>query len=324
MENNEKTPDNTEFESKNDMDNDTDNKDKGIYAAAIKCIFDKPKNIMGAFCLLLRKHDSKIVELVLWTTKSSQSETGLNLSVPWEDFSTKIPSIGPIDKESCEKLKSALKGKLSREMIGGIFKNLESNETPFSNEIKELIEKNLRYSINFDLKLEPFSQERLKNSGYERDETPSDATETANTENVSMAQIMADSMDKQVISCSGIVDPVNGIAASHLKEGDLVEVVIPTNSTTGMFLLDYYAKLNKTPEFPVRKVSFSENGGYIINLEADGGVTCIVKTSSDLRLRAKRASVAEGSVSGRKLMIIIAAGIAVITLAVIALIKLIL
>ena len=295
------------------------NNNKEIYAASVKCVFVKPKNIRGAFRLLLRRHDSKIIELLLWTTRTVPEEMELELSMPSEEFSTKISSIGPVDKQSSEKLSIALREKLTKEIIDSVFEDHESYLASFKDMVKELFEKNLRYAINVDMKFEPFDQERLKKSGYEREEASSNTTVA---ENVSMSKIMADSMVAQVITCSGIVDPVNGIAASQLKEGDIVEVVLPANSTIGAFLLDYCAKLDKIPEFPVKKVSMSENGAYIIDLEADGNVTCVVKTTSDLRLRAKKGYPLGSSVSGQKLMIIIGAGIAVLVLGLIALITL--
>ena len=318
MENNEKTPDVTEveFDSNDGINGDIDNEN---YAAAIKCIFSKAKTIRGAFCLLLRSHDSKIIELVLWTTKSASNEDpAFNQSMNWEDFSWKIPSIGPLDKESCEKLKSALIEKLSKETIDDIFKDPELNVNSFSSKIRELFEGKLYYLIEFYLEFEPFNKKRLKKSGYEREETPSDA----NAQNVSMTKIMFDQMDSQVLACTAIVDPVNGIAVSKLEEGDIVEVVISTSSTLGALLADHYAKSNKVPEYPVKNVTMSENGAYIINLEGDGGATCVVKTSSDLRLRAKKGYIYESSISGRNLMIIAGVSIVVFILALILLIRL--
>ena len=296
----------------------TDNIDKKNYAAAIKCTFSKPKTIGGAFCILLRKHDSKVIEFVLWTTRSdSNDEAGLVPAMSWEDFSTKIPSIGPIDRESCEKLKNVLKEKLSRNMIDSLFKGYESNIIAFTSEVRELFETTLHYLIKLDLEFEPFNQERLKSSGYERDDAPS----VANTEGVKMSQIIAEHIDSQIVNCNAIVDPVNGIAASQLKEGDIVEVAIQTNSTVGALLSDHYTKLNKAPELTVKNVSISESGSYVINLIADGGITCVVKTSSDLKMRAKEGYGAV-SVSGRKVMIVIGFGAAILILAVAALIRL--
>ena len=280
--------------------NDVDVYDNN-YSAAIKCIFSKPKTIKGAFCILLRKHDLKVIELVLWTTKNSPNEEyEVNPIMPWEDFSTKISSIGPIDKESCEKLQIAIKEKLTKEVLEFIFDDPKSNVTAFSSELRELIEINLRYLIKLELEFEPFSQKRLKDSGYERDIAPSNT----NTDGVKMSQIIAEQIDTQVVNCTVIVDPVNGIPASRLQKGDLVEVAIQTNSTVGALLADHYAKLHKMPEFPVKEVSISENGSYIINLEADGNIHCVTKISSDLRLRAKKSAFYESSLSKRSIIIV--------------------
>jgi len=318
VENYERASDNDEFEF--DIDDDTDDDtNEDNYAIAVKCIFGKPKNIMGAFCLLLRRHDSKVIELVLWTTKSIHSdELELNLTMPWEDFSTKIPSIGPIDKESCDKLKNALKDKLSKVVIDSIFDNHSSNTTSFSSELRVLFETTMRYSIKLDLKFELFHKERLRSSGYERE----DSSPNINAENVTMSQIIAEQIDTQIVNCTAIVDPVNGIAASHLKVGDIVKVILQKNSTIGTLLSDHYTRLNKVPAFPVKKVSRTESGVYIISLEADAGVTCVIKTTSDLKLRASRGYDIESSLSGRNLMIILGAGAAVFIIALIALIRL--
>ena len=296
--------------------------DRKNYAAAIKCIFSKPKTIGGAFCILLRKHDSKMIELVLWTTRSAPNndEAAPIPSMTWEDFSTKIPSIGPIDKESCEKLKYALKEKLSKDVIDNLFKGYESNVISFTSEVRELFETTLHYLIQLDLEFEPFNQERLKSSGYERDEVPPDTS----TEGVTMSQIIAEHIDAQIVNCNAVVDPVNGIAASHLKEGDIVEVVIQTNSTVGALLSDHYAKLNQTPEFPVQNVSISDSGSYVINLIGGEGISCVVKTSSDLKMRAKKGYAYGSPVSGRNVMIVAGFFVTVLVLGVIALIRLLL
>jgi hypothetical protein len=297
MENYGKTSENTEAEVELNSDVNKEN-----YAVAIKCIFNDPKNsIKGAFCFLLRKHDSKMIELVLWTTKSiPKEEINLLPSMPWEDFSTKTPTIGPIDNVSFEKLQTALKEKFTSEMIKNIFKDYESDLIPFKDDIKETIEGKLHYFINLDLEFEPFSQERLIKSGYERVE----ASPAKSSENVTMIQIMAEQMNNQQLNCTAIVDPINGIAAMELETGDLVEVVIPTNNPTGVLLSDYYTKLKKTPMFPVKNVSMSDNGSCTVSLEADVGLTCVVKIAGNLKIRGKRVHTYKKSVSKRSLIII--------------------
>jgi hypothetical protein len=296
-----------------------DNTDNATYAAAVKCTFIRPKVIMGAFCVLLRKHDLKIVESVFWTTKFvSVEKVELPTSFIWEDFLTKIPSIGPIDRESCEKLQITLKNSLSSETIENLFNDNESSTGHFSKVIRENIESRLRYSIKLDLEFEPSSQDRLKSSGYEREKV----TISTNTESVSMTQIIAEQIDtSQTINCTAIVDPVNGIAASELRAGDIVEVVIPTNSTIGTLLSDYYARLKKVPAYPVEKTSVSDNGSYIINLLADGGISCVVKAASGLKLRARKCPD-ENSISTRSFMIISGFSMAIFILGVSALIRL--
>ena len=317
MEDFENAPDNAEFDS--NMNND----EEESYAVAVKCIFGKPKNIMGAFCLLLRKRDFKIVELVVWTSRSAAGEgLALNLFMPWEDFSTKMPSIGPIDKESCEKLKNALKEVLSREMIDNIFKTYSSNPDTFIRDMKELFEATLRYSIKLDLKLELLSQERLKDSGYEREE-PQPSSNT-NAENVTMSKIIAEQIESQIVYCTAIIDPVNGIAASQLKTGDNVKVVLQKNNAIGTLLSDHYSRINRVPAFPVKEVKKTENGTYVISLEADAGITCVIKTTSDLKLRASTGYEFDGSLSARTILIILGAGVVVFVLALIALIRLLL
>ena len=299
MEEIEKTSINTKAEV--DLNNDDAN-----YAAAVKCIFKEPRNIVkGAFCLLLRKHDNKVIETIFWASKSKSDEgVELNVSMQWEEFSTKIPSIGPIDREICVKLQQALKDKLSGDMIEDLFVNHESKIVSFSSEIRGLFEEKLHYMIKLDTEFEPFSRKRLIKTGYEREETNTSTNTKTNTESISMTQIFSEQMESQIINCTAIVDPVNGIAASDLKTGDLVEIVLPTNNTIGALLSDYYAKLKKIPSYPVKKVSVSENGSYIIELDADGGLTCVIKLTSNLRLRTKKGYINNSSVSGRTFIII--------------------
>ena|GEM_PF-2561638 len=276
------------------------------YSAAVKCLFNEPRNIVkGAFCLILRRHDHRIVETIFWTTKSKSDEgAALSVSMPWEEFSTKIPSIGPIDREISVKLQQALKDKFSGEMIEDLFNNHKSDVVSLSSEIRGLFEEKLHYMINLDLEFEPFSRQRLIKTGYEREETQTNTSTKTNTANVKMTQMISEQMESQTISCTAIVDPVNGVAASELKKGDLVEVVLPTNNTVGALLSDYYAKLKKTPTYPVKKVSVSDNGSYIIELDADGGLTCVLKLTSNLRLRTKKGYLNQSSVSGRTFTII--------------------
>jgi len=297
MEDTEKSSENTKAEV--DLNN---NLDEVNYAAAVKCLFNEPRNmIRGAFCVLLRIHDQKVIETIFWATKSKSDEgAGIVLSMPWEEFSTKIPSIGPIDRENCVKLQQALKDKLSREMIENLFKDYESNVVSFSSEIRKLFEEKLHYIIKLDLEIEPFSRQRLQKTGYEREES---STNT-NSEKITMTQILSEQIESQIINCTAIVDPVNGIAASEIKTGDFVEVVLPPNNTIGALLSDYYAKIKKIPTYPVKKVSVSDNGSYIIELSADGGLTCVVKLAGNLRIRTKKGYLNESSVSGRTFMII--------------------
>ena len=315
MGNEEGTPENTEAEISSNSEAEEEN-----YAIALKCIFnDSKNNIKGAFCLLLRGYDSKIVELVLWTTKSiPKEEVKIHPSMPWEEFSTKIPSIGPIDNISFDKLQTAIKDKFSIDMIKNVFKEHESSAAPFNNEIKELIEGKLHYFMNLELEFEPFSQKRLIKSGYEREEPSS----SESSENVSMVQIMAEQMDKQRLNCTAVVDPINGIAALDLKAGDLVEVVLPTNNTIGTLLSDYYTKIDKVPTFPVKTVSVSDNGSCMIELEADGGLTCVVKITGNLKIRGKKGYKFKNRISRRN-VIIIGFSATVFILVLIALIKLI-
>ena len=303
------------------LNTESDFNDGGTYALAIKCVFVKPKNIRGAFRLLLRRHDSKIIELILWTTRDVSDEVKLEPSMPSEEFSTNISAIGLIDKESSGKLSSALKGKLTKEEISSIFEGQESSLDSFKNEVKELFEKNLRYNINIELEYEPFDKERLKKSGYEQEEAPSSE---ADAEKVSISQLMVESIATQVVNCAGVVDPVNGIAASQLQKGDIVEVVLPASGAVAVFLSDYCVKLNKTPEYPVKSVEVSENGSYIISLEADGGVTCVVKISSDLRLRAKKGYANETVALGRNLIIIAGVCVTIFVVVMVVLIRLLL
>lgn len=303
-----------EFELSSDINVESEN-----FAAAIKCIFNTPQNFTGAFCILLRRHDLKVIEFVLWTTKFTQDDVmELNLSMTWENFLKKIPSMGPMDNESCLKLKQALKDKLSEEMIGSVLDNPQSNTIPFGSEIRELFESKLHYTLELDLIIEEFSRERLKNSGYEREEVDSDI----NAESISMLKIMSEHPDSQVIFCTAFVDPLNGIAVSKLKEGDLLEVGLPINNTIGAILSDFYAKSNKIPTFPVKKVSVSDTGSFVIELEGDGGIPCIVKTTSDLRLRGKKGETYENSVSVSSFVIMIGFGITLITLAIVILVML--
>lgn len=279
------------MESNQNM-NPNENQNPTSYAGALKCIFKVPKGVLsGAFCAIVRAKDEKLVELIFWTTKL-RSPSEIDSSFAWEIFSTQIPEIGQMDKESCDKLKKIVSEKLSSDEIAKLF--ADGVGEFFESELKKLFEGFLHYEVELSLVFETFDQERLKTSGYER-ESQSDG---ANAE-VKMSDIVKDGIDTtQDIICIGKIDPVNGIPASKLTQGDLLEVTVPNGTPAGKMIADYYANKGEEPAFPVEKVEPTGIGSFMITLQAGGGLRCIVKTTGDIKLKGIKSSPAGEGIFG--------------------------
>ena len=66
--------------------------------------------------------------------------------------------------------------------------------------------------IILELGFKPVNHKRLINSWYERKESPSDT----NTVSITMTQIITESIDKCVLLCVWVVDPLRGIITPQL------------------------------------------------------------------------------------------------------------
>lgn len=263
------------------------------YAGALKCSFAEPKGrLKGAFCSIIYKGEARVIETIFWTTKV-KSPIDVPVSLEWEQFSTKIPEIGQLDKENNEKLQAIISQKLTQTEIENLF-SADNDISPFRESLQLAFEDFLHYGLALEMEFEPFTKERLKAAGYERDTA---AAET--TENVSMTDIMLEGIDEtKSITCLPKIDPVNGIAASALQYGDMLEVTVATNTSAGKLIADYYSKRGEEPLFPVEDIKISDSGSVIVVMSVGGGMTGVVKCSGDIKLKGKKTSAVSESFFG--------------------------
>lgn len=290
-------------------------KNEEVYAAALKCVFYKTKgDFSGAFCAVLRKHDRRVLELIIWTTKSP-SDIKPSISANWRNFSSQISGIGPIDRESSEKLEKAVINKLEAAGTRTLFLGAEEQKT-FMASLQVEFENALHYEVGIEAEVETFGKAKLQEAGYERETPEGTDSETK------MKDIVIEGLDlTQAIVCTPKIDPINGIAASALKPGDLLDVTISSNTAAGVLVSDYYAKMGIDPILPVSSVTLNELGSYLIVLKVGEDANGVIKATSDLKLKGQQKTEQDGQRVNMTLVISGIMGLLLIVMLVAVIIK---
>jgi hypothetical protein len=117
------------------------------------------------------------------------------------------------------------------------------------------------------------------------------------------------------INCAPVIDPIHGVSASNLSEGDVVYCHLPTDSSFYKICLINIPDFNGVVSGDVTGVSINEFGGAVVAVSLADGISASVKLSGNVAIKATPKITASSENRNREMLFNIMIGaIAVIIL----------
>ena len=251
---------------------------------ALKCCFYTPKrgDILGAFCLVFSGSSGEVLDNVFWVTRSYE-EISIDIDVGWREMNKRIPEIGPYEKNLGERLLASLLDTFSPHVRMELIRHPDDagQLAIVAEDLRKSFERAAHYFLEFNIALERLARKDLVEAGLLPEEASDGGTKTDSTDSDEEKKSFAGTL----IHCLPIIDPVRGKAVSDLEPGDMVEVVIQSNTGAGGLIQQYLTSTKQDAIFPVASVEKKADEKIYIFLTVNEEIKGLITVTKDLRLR---------------------------------------
>lgn len=265
--------------------------DKMTYVAVKGTFFTPKAENAGAFCIIYKGDNGKVIFGELWAIRSN-TKPNLDVSEKWDHFIISMDKIGAYDKDSSAKFSALVLQSLNNNIKEYLYKNISEKEFAQA-EIRKGLENVLRYIVDVEVEAELVGEERAEKGGLLRDkgkEVSSDEVKSEDEINSLMGLINTNEFP---IVCMPVIDPVKGCAVSKIKVGDVVYAKIPETNDVSKKVMDFVRLQHMEPAFPVSVVLPLKSGKSAVVLKINEEISGVMNLSSELMLKTDALPVAE-------------------------------
>lgn len=268
---------------------------------ALKFTFAPSRGDMGgAFCVIFDGQTGKTVFQVFWLAKPYGGRVIIEPSKDWRNFVKRLPQLGPLDKEWCDKLQMQLKEILTNEEKRSLFENYTR---PKLRQLESIIRRNFEQTsqcvFSAATDAEPVARAELERAKVlkplgptpeelarkKREQEEREQEELEDEERRKKAKIDG-KFEGTLIKCTPVLDPVNGKASSDVMPGDIIGVGIEGDGTSAL-VKKFLDENNIEPLFPVDEVKRGD-GRTFIYVKISDEIRGIVTITKDLKIKVKQ------------------------------------